>query len=128
MKPRDPHESKSQVVPQNRLTVGSPLRSSDGSLQGSLTRTGASACAHGAQERARKGMPGAHLASESANIPKSSHITGDNDPHVTVYQDSSSHLHVTADNVQNKNLSPAVRSPEARVAVPRRAGPSMIMP
>lgn len=85
-------------------------------------------CAHGAQERARKGTPGAHLASESANILKSSHITGDNDPHVTVYQDSSSHLHVTADNVQNKNLSPAVRSPEARVAVPRRAGPSMIMP
>lgn len=85
-------------------------------------------CTHGAQEKARKDMPGAHLASESANILKSSHITGNNDPHITVCKDTSFHLHVTADNVQNKNLSPAVRSPEAQVAVPCRAGPSMIMP
>ena len=81
---------------------------------------------HRAQEGTRNDMPGTHLALGSANILKFSHITGDNDPHVTIYKDSS-HLQVTTDKAQNKKVSPAVRSPEALVGAPCRAGPSVIM-
>lgn len=71
-------------------------------------------------------MSGAHLASESAHILKSSHNIGDNDSHVTIFEDSS-HLQMTTNMTQNKNLSPAVKSLGAPVVAPCRAGPSMLV-